>query len=121
MKIKFDTTYNRATCESKLNICHNKSSVPYKLFQYLYTQAYQKPYKATWVAQSPTARALRMPNVNLPHMAHTLREQDWKIYYWIDRIEDEEDEEDYLLNGPPEGLIVGKYCANLLAWQLSYT
>ena len=59
-----------------------------------------------------------MPHVDLKHMLQELKAQEWKIYYWRDRIEDEED---YLLNGAPEGLIVGKYCVNLLAWQLSNT
>lgn len=118
MKITFTTTHNSATCESIMNICHHKTSVCHHLFEYLHKQAYNKPYKATWVAQSLTVRALRMPSVNLAHMAHTLREQDWKIYYWRNW---DEDLEDYPFNGGPEGLIVGKYCANLLAWQLSYT
>jgi hypothetical protein len=118
MKIKFTTTTNTVTCETIMHICHPKSSVCHQLFEYLHKQAYHQPYRATWVAQSLTVRALRMPSVNLTHMAHSLREQDWKIYYWRDRIEDEDD---YVLNGGPEGLIVGKYCVNMLAWQLSYT
>lgn len=118
MKINFTTTTNMVTCETIMNICHAKTSVPHQLFDYLHKQAYHQPYKATWVAQSPSVRALRMPSVNLAHMARTLREQDWKIYYWGKWVEDEQD---YLYNGAQEGLIVGRYCGNLLAWQLSYT
>lgn len=99
-----------------MRIAHSKSSAPYKLFQHLFGQVYGIPYKGVWTQSPHLIR--RMSHVDLKHMLHVLKAQDWKIYYWRDRVEDEED---YLLNGAPEGLIVGKYCANLFAWQLSYT
>lgn len=118
MKIKFTSQNNQITCETSMHICHDKSSVPYQLFQYLHTQAYQTAYKASWVPRSPTTQVLETPSVNLPHMARTLRAQDWKIYYWRDWVDEEQD---YLFHSAPQGLIVGRYCVNLLAWQLSYT
>ena len=99
-----------------MRIAHSKSSVPYKLFQHLYVQVYDIPYKGVWT-QSPHWKR-RMPHVDLKHMLYVLKAQDWKIYYWRDVVQDEDD---LILNGAPEGLIVGKYCANLFAWKLSYT
>jgi len=101
-----------------MRIAHRESSVPYKLFQHLYVQVYGIPYKEAWTQLSNTAWVSRMPHIDLKHMLQELKAQDWKIYYWRDRVEDEED---LILNGAPEGLIVGRYCMNLTAWILSNT
>lgn len=101
-------------------ITHTRGSVQYKLFQDLYVHAYERTYTRMWKpdSHSTTLWKLNYPAVNLNHMAHTLRQQDWKIYYWRDLAHDYDD---HVSHGAEEGLIIGKYCANITAWLLMNT
>lgn len=87
-------------------LIHGMSSVQYQLFLHLCAQVYPE------MCNSPSYV------VDFKHMAIQLRKQDWKIYYWQKPAQDEQD---YMANGHQEGLIIGRYCGNLMAWLLTYT
>lgn len=61
--------------------------------------------------------------VDLAHMARVLRAQGWCAYYWRDRhgLDNVEDDNTHINYGRREGIIIGRYCANLTAWLLSHT
>jgi hypothetical protein len=61
--------------------------------------------------------------VDLAHMARVLRAQGWCAYYWRDRhgLDNVEDHNTHINYGRREGIIIGRYCANLTAWLLSHT
>ena len=83
----------------------------YLLLQHLYMLVYGAPYKWQWKKRDHNSnlRVLTPPQVDLAHMAHELRQQDWKVYFWRD------------LEKKQAGLIFGAYCGNLTAWLLANT
>lgn len=109
MKIVFN--HNR-----HIIICHGVNSVPYALFKHLYAQVYDTPY--TDLAGRYNVVTAEHAQLDMAHMARVLRTQGWKIYHWQDRIDNEQDYYDYGWN---EGLIIGRYCENLIIWLLSHT
>lgn len=99
--------------------------VKHELFRYLFKQAYPEWRGASWqpVPGKPTVRALQPYDVDLAHMAAMLRAQGWSAYYWRDRhgLDQMEDYKSYINYGRREGIILGRYCANLTAWLLAHT
>ena len=99
-----------------ITMFHDVTSVPYALFKHLYAQVYDTPY--TGLAGRYHVVTAEHVNLDLEHMARVLRKQGWKIYHWQDRIDNEQD---YYDRGYDEGLIIGRYCENLIIWLLSNT
>lgn len=57
---------------------------------------------------------------NLAQMCKILRSQDWCAYHWRDvHGVVTTDYNTYMNYGKREGIIIGKYCANLTAWLLT--
>jgi hypothetical protein len=90
------------------------------LFWHLYEQVYGKP---SLPGSRLLSYALRYHVIDLHVMAFRLRELGWCVYYWrdahgLDRVDDYNI---FINYGRREGLIIGRYCANLTAWLLSHT
>jgi len=103
----------------------SSDQIKHELFRYLFKQVYPTWQAATWqpVPGKPTVRALQPYDVDLAHMARMLRDQGWCAYYWRDRygLDGVEDDHTHINYGRREGIIIGRYCANLTAWLLSHT
>jgi len=106
-------------------VTHGSDQVKHELFRYLFNQVYPSWQAATWqsVPGKPTVRVLQPYDVDLNHLAHMLRAQGWSAYYWRDRdgLDNVYDCNTHINYGRREGLIIGRYCANLTAWLLAHT
>jgi hypothetical protein len=99
-----------------ITMCHAPHTVPHLLFKHLYYQVYDTPY--TGLVGRYNVVTAEHANLDMAHMAQVLRKQGWKIYYWREPIDNEQE---YYDRGWDEGLIIGRYCENLIIWLLSHT
>lgn len=106
-------------------ITHRDSLLKRDLYYDLHEQVYGHAPRKQWQpANSTTLRILTGTKTDLSHMAHELRHLGWAAYYWQDRhgvSHAQGDTNTWINYGRREGLIIGRYCANLTAWLLAHT
>lgn len=106
-------------------ITHKQDLIKRDLFADLYQQIYARPYRMAWQTskQDRTLAVLKFPAISLAHMAASLRQQGWGVYYWRDPhgVDAGDDTNTHINYGRREGLVFGIYCANLSAWLLANT